>query len=82
MWLGKSGGDVLFFVHGNLAPKDDASETLVAQQGSDCEKGWDDWGDLGGQGSSQLGRSGRLTPLVWPIPCPSNRRRRGFVSVR
>ena len=64
MWLGNSGDGVLFFVHGNLAPKEDASETMVAQQGSDCEKGWDDWGDLGGQGSSQLGRSGRLAPLV------------------
>jgi hypothetical protein len=53
MWLENSGDGVLFFVHGNLAPKDDASET-VAQQGSDCEKGWDDWGDLGASSAAAV----------------------------
>jgi hypothetical protein len=38
MWLENSGDGVLFFVDGNSAPKD-ASEALVTQQGSDCEKG-------------------------------------------
>lgn len=60
MWLENSGDGVLFFVDRISAPKDDASDTLIALQGSNCEKGWDDWGDLGGQGS--CGHSGRLTP--------------------